>query len=342
MVNDMGVRKTTKYIVVHTTATKTKHALTEKSLRAMHKARGFSDIGYGGWVDRKGKIRRGRGWNKIGAHVRGFNSVSVGIAWEGGYSGNDITKAQETALWGQIAKLCKMYPGAKVCGHRDLSPDGDKDGVVEPHEWTKSCPWFYAELEAKKRGLPHTNFSGKAGVVSEPRPKGPDMRDMWLQKLLRQEGANIVPDGYVGLKTAEAIKVFQEDHGIAITRIFDENTVALLRSRAERRNAENTVQIVKEVVPTAVQNVVNDAAGEGRTSTTNLAAGAVAISGGATAVTKVTEAVSEVSNSTTGMIETIGNAGPWALLGIMTIGGAWYIWRERSRKAREAQAALHA
>jgi N-acetylmuramoyl-L-alanine amidase len=31
-----------------------------------------------------------------------------------------------------------------VVGHRDLSPDLDHDGVVEPHEWVKQCPCFDA------------------------------------------------------------------------------------------------------------------------------------------------------------------------------------------------------
>lgn len=30
----------------------------------------------------------------------------------------------------------------QVVGHRDLSPDLDGDGTVEPEEWTKACPCF--------------------------------------------------------------------------------------------------------------------------------------------------------------------------------------------------------
>ena len=37
-------------------------------------------------------------------------------------------------------------------GHRDLSPDTDGDGHVEPEEWLKFCPcfdalWDYGDLE---------------------------------------------------------------------------------------------------------------------------------------------------------------------------------------------------
>jgi N-acetyl-anhydromuramyl-L-alanine amidase AmpD len=34
-----------------------------------------------------------------------------------------------------------------VLGHRDLSPDRDHDGVVEPFEWVKVCPCFDAAPE---------------------------------------------------------------------------------------------------------------------------------------------------------------------------------------------------
>ena len=32
--------------------------------------------------------------------------------------------------------------GGKVVGHRDLSPDLNGNGEVEPMEWTKQCPCF--------------------------------------------------------------------------------------------------------------------------------------------------------------------------------------------------------
>jgi N-acetyl-anhydromuramyl-L-alanine amidase AmpD len=29
-----------------------------------------------------------------------------------------------------------------ICGHRDLSPDRNGNGLVEPIEWLKTCPGF--------------------------------------------------------------------------------------------------------------------------------------------------------------------------------------------------------
>ena len=39
------------------------------------------------------------------------------------------------------------YPEAKVVGHRDLSPDLNGNGEVEPMEWTKECPCFKVREE---------------------------------------------------------------------------------------------------------------------------------------------------------------------------------------------------
>ena len=32
--------------------------------------------------------------------------------------------------------------GRFICGHRDLSPDLNGNGEIEPEEWVKACPCF--------------------------------------------------------------------------------------------------------------------------------------------------------------------------------------------------------
>ncbi|MBB4042257.1 hypothetical protein GGR06_000016 [Bacteroides reticulotermitis] len=34
-----------------------------------------------------------------------------------------------------------------MCGHRDLSPDLNRNGEVEPEEWIKACPCFDVQAE---------------------------------------------------------------------------------------------------------------------------------------------------------------------------------------------------
>ena len=36
---------------------------------------------------------------------------------------------------------------AKVVGHRDLSPDRNGNGEIEPEEWIKACPCFEVKAE---------------------------------------------------------------------------------------------------------------------------------------------------------------------------------------------------
>ena len=52
--------------------------------------------------------------------------------------------------------LLKDYPGSRLCGHRDLSPDLNHNGEIEPEEWVKQCPCFDA-----------------ATILTEPPPPNP-------------------------------------------------------------------------------------------------------------------------------------------------------------------------
>lgn len=225
----MAKRKRTDLIVVHVTASSLKYPMTSAKLRAGHKARGFSDIGYNEWIDRNGKLHKGRagGPDVRGAHVGGYNSVAFGISLEGGRDKYDMSIKQMETLARRLRELCDMYPNAKICGHRDLSPDADGDGIVEPHEHIKMCPQFDAIPWAENLGLPGADIKG---VWQKHGKEGPDARERWLQKLLKDRGYAIVADGHVGPKTVAVIKQFQIDAGLDVTGEFDMETVAELRN----------------------------------------------------------------------------------------------------------------
>jgi N-acetylmuramoyl-L-alanine amidase len=38
------------------------------------------------------------------------------------------------------------HPGSRVCGHRDLSPDLNGNGKVDPWERLKECPCYEVSL----------------------------------------------------------------------------------------------------------------------------------------------------------------------------------------------------
>ncbi|GEM_PF-273194 len=156
-------------IVVHCTATPEGKDYNVGDIRRIHiKDKGWADIGYHYVVRIDGTIEPGRDVNIIGAHVSGYNSHSIGVVYVGGVEGtrdargrivaktdsrgNPIakdtrTEAQKNALLNLLLDLRKLYPKAKISGHRDFSPDKNGDGIISPCEWIKSCPCFDAKRE---------------------------------------------------------------------------------------------------------------------------------------------------------------------------------------------------
>ena len=102
------------------------------------------------YIRKNGDIKSTRPIEKIGAHAKGFNRESIGICYEGGLDSkgrpkDTRTEWQKHSLRVLILTLLKDYPGCRVCGHRDLSPDRNENGETEPEEWVKACPCFDAE-----------------------------------------------------------------------------------------------------------------------------------------------------------------------------------------------------
>ena len=50
-----------------------------------------------------------------------------------------------------VMLLLRGYPGSRLCGHRDLSLDFNRNGEIEPEEWIKVCPYFDAVSFCKIR-----------------------------------------------------------------------------------------------------------------------------------------------------------------------------------------------
>lgn len=142
---------------------------------AWHAARGFHrplaarqalnshlpSIGYHFVIDVTGEVWTGRGEDEVGAHAMSYNANSIGICLVGGTEREGrYTPKQWDSLEQVVQMLCAKYaiparPPLRalqdggtwaiergVCGHRDLSPDKDGDGLVEAFEWLKTCPGF--------------------------------------------------------------------------------------------------------------------------------------------------------------------------------------------------------
>jgi N-acetylmuramoyl-L-alanine amidase len=118
---------------------------------------GWKNNGYHIVVDGVGKSHLITPLNNIANGVAGHNSQSIHVSYMGGIvrngrkilAGDTRTNEQKAELTRVLTQLKKLHPTAMILGHRDLSPDLDKDGVVEPNEWVKMCPCFYAIPEYK-------------------------------------------------------------------------------------------------------------------------------------------------------------------------------------------------
>ena len=142
-------------IVIHCSATREDRAFTEQALEASHRLQGFDGTGYHFYVRRDGRVLTTRPVSRVGAHVRGYNAHSIGICYEGGLDryGNPKdtrTEWQRHSLRVLVRALLQDYPGSWVVGHRELSPDLNGNGEIEPEEWIKACPCFNAEKDWDK------------------------------------------------------------------------------------------------------------------------------------------------------------------------------------------------
>lgn len=170
--------RTINLIVVHCSATKNGRKIgmeTETAAEAINRMHGerrppflrsrpvgaaahLKHIGYHYVIDLDGTVHTGRDESEVGAHVSGFNDATIGICMVGT---DKYTRAQWAALAGLVRALSRRYqvpvappqrkPGLitrktlvvnGVCGHRDLSPDQNRNGVIESFEWLKTCPGF--------------------------------------------------------------------------------------------------------------------------------------------------------------------------------------------------------
>jgi N-acetylmuramoyl-L-alanine amidase len=153
--------KTINKIIIHCSASREDKDYSFEQLIKDHKARGFDACGYHVFFSKDGTRHDGRPFNTRGAHAAPFNTNSIGICYEGGVSAKGKPKDTRTEIQKEklletileVLALIKKAGGnpklVEIIGHRDISPDLDGDGIVEPFEWIKSCPCFEAKEEYK-------------------------------------------------------------------------------------------------------------------------------------------------------------------------------------------------
>lgn len=126
--------RTINEIIVHCSATPEGREVDVATIRKWHLARGFNDIGYHYVVYLDGSVHAGRAEAKVGAHVTGHNSHSIGVCYVGGMDAankkakDTRTPEQRAGLLDLLAYLHAKYPNATIHGHREFA--------------AKACPSF--------------------------------------------------------------------------------------------------------------------------------------------------------------------------------------------------------
>lgn len=126
-------------LIWHCTATPEGRAVTVAEIDRWHRARGWSGIGYHKVVHLDGSVSDGRPESRIGAHVGGRNTDTIGYAYVGGVA-KDGRTPKDTRTPAQKATMARLTKEAiarhglkQVSGHHDYS--------------SKACPCFPARRE---------------------------------------------------------------------------------------------------------------------------------------------------------------------------------------------------
>lgn len=159
-----------RFIVLHCTAspqTQTVQAI----LDYWRKVLGWKNPGYHHLITPDGVDNNILPISEIANGVAGYNAHAIHISYIGGVEVikskdskgkpiNVLGKAVDNRTSEQIAtmlslvlKYHKMFPLAEIKGHRDFSIDKNRDGIIQPNEWMKTCPSFSAAEWIKCCGI---------------------------------------------------------------------------------------------------------------------------------------------------------------------------------------------
>ena len=277
-------------IIVHCTATPPNwmrgRSNREKleALRRMHvRDRGWDDIGYHFVIMRDGQIMEGRPIKYAGAHTKGHNHDSIGVALMGGWKSepNDkfeqhYTAAQGKALHDLITRLKKEFPSIwEIHGHNEFA--------------AKACPGFQVE----------------EWLMGEPQLSSMDIRK--LQELLRKMGYTEVGavDGILGPMTRTAILAYQLDGGLRPTGV---PTRGLLEQAA--RDVMNGYR--RGIHPARRNATLKDLRRKGSRTVqvADAGQGVTAIAGTLSGLAGATAAAREITSNTTDIVAGLLRAGP--------------------------------
>ena len=141
-----------KRIFIHCTASLQEEYSDEKLIQEF-KNKGWKNPGYHYVIRPEGTVFAMLDEDEVSNGVQGYNATSINIAYVGGitYTNkkgiDNRTPEQKKTLLKILKILREKYPKAYIMGHRDISPDKNNNGIVDPWERIKECPCFDAMIE---------------------------------------------------------------------------------------------------------------------------------------------------------------------------------------------------
>lgn len=136
-------------VIIHCTATPEDRWVNTLDLYKWHVLeRGWSDVGYHYFIDLDGEVFNCRPIKRIGAHTKGQNENSIGIAYAGGLDADGLAcdtrnLKQKKALKQLLLQIKEEYKDIEFFGHNDFS--------------SKKCPCFNVKTEYKNLGNEKNN-----------------------------------------------------------------------------------------------------------------------------------------------------------------------------------------
>lgn len=144
--------RTINEIIIHCTATEAALPVTLATIDQWHKAKGWKGCGYHFIIHQDGSIDMGRPITEAGAHCKGHNAHSIGIAYVGGIKEgipcDTRTFNQTQTLVLLIKTICRTFTTiTAVKGHNEYS--------------NKACPCFNVQAFCLLNGIIPYNFDNE-------------------------------------------------------------------------------------------------------------------------------------------------------------------------------------
>ena len=183
--NSLSKRARTTYGILHHTACST---ATPEDIHRWHLANGWAGAGYNLYIRKDGSIYELRPIDCVGAHAQGYNSVSVGVCFEGNFEEEEMTSEQIGSGKQIIAYLKERYPRISFKGHRDVN--------------STDCPGKNFKFDEIVNGQP-------SQVISQPTIQNPSTSTVAdVQKYLNDKyNAGLEVDNIFGPKTQKALVI---------------------------------------------------------------------------------------------------------------------------------------